>query len=110
MLVLGLHFGRGPAHRVLAVNPMHGLGLLSYATYLLHYPLLSLMPFDQAPLAALLPLYLMTAVMGAAFLYWTVERPGRRLVRAAAELLLPLLFPRRGRGGRVRPPLQDGSP
>lgn len=101
LLVLGVHFGRGPIHAVLARDPLHRLGLLSYSTYLLHYVLLRLFPFYWSRLSILLPVYLLLTVAAAVVAHRVIEVPGRRALRAAAEGLLQRVF------GGAGKPLQD---
>ena len=85
LVVLGLHWGRGPGHRLLASGPLHGLGVLSYAVYLIHFTMLTLFPFGYAPLRIMLPLYLGCTVLLAMAAHRLIELPGRRLIRAAGE-------------------------
>ncbi len=104
-LVLGLFFGHGPVHRLLSMNPIHALGVLSYATYLIHYALLGVFPFGWAPLGITLPAYILVTTALAALAHHAVERPGRRLFRALAGRALATPAPNRATAGA--PPLQD---
>lgn len=101
VIVLGMHYGRGPVHRALSANPLHGLGLLSYAIYLVHVAMLSQFPFAAGPLPAMLALYLAATVAVAMAAHRLVELPGRRAIRAAGDAAL-VAWAR-----RTNPPLQD---
>jgi len=103
VLALGMHYGRGPVHSALGSPPLHTLGLLSYPIYLVHYLLISIFPFDSGPLPATLPLYLAATIGSAAVLYRLVEQPGRRLLRAVADSVIP------GPAPPPAAPLHDGS-
>jgi len=86
--VLGLHHGRGRAWRLFAVQPLHGLGTLSYAIYLIHYALLPMLTDAPGPVAARLALYALATLLLAALAHQLVERPTRRLVRWMGETVM----------------------
>lgn len=109
VIVLGMHLGQGPGQRALGGWPLHRLGILSYAIYLIHFSLIEVFPFSALPMPFGLPLYVGTTILLAAAAHAVIERPGRRLIRAAGEWVLAALWPRLGEppGGR---PLQERSP
>ena len=86
-IVLGMHLGTGPVQAVLAANPVHGIGVLSYAIYLVHYALLYQVAFQAGPLPIMAGLYFsaMFALAGVAFII--VERPTRSFIRHYGERL-----------------------
>ncbi|MBA2349127.1 MAG: hypothetical protein H0V81_12610 [Solirubrobacterales bacterium] len=83
--------GTGRIHRLLAWRPLVLLGLISYAIYLYHLPLMKwflgrgeperLVP--TAPTLALLAFGVVSAIVCAALSYWLLERPllARRRLR-----------------------------
>ena len=83
LVVAALAAGRESAARLLATAPLTWLGTVSYALYLVHYPLLQAGAGWAGPLhpaLATLPL-----LLGAAWLaHVAVEVPGRRLLLALA--------------------------
>lgn len=84
LVVAALAAGREGAARLLAAAPLRWLGTVSYALYLVHYPLLRVGAGWAGPLhpvAATLPLLLAAAWLAHA----AVEVPGRRLVLALAN-------------------------
>lgn len=93
LVVLGAHFGRGPACRLLAAQPLHGIGTLSYAAYLIHYALLSPVPADAAPVTAVLALYFAATFLLALVAHYAAEVPTRRLVRWLGEVLVAAARP-----------------
>ena len=95
LVVLGAHHGRGLACRLLAAQPMHGIGTLSYAAYLIHYALLSALPPGAAPVLTVLVLYTTTTFLLALIAHYAAEVPTRRLVRWLGDALV----------AAVRPPL-----
>ena len=103
LIVLGFHFGHGPAWRVLAAGPLHRLGVLSYAVYLVHYTLLGWLPFGWGPVWAELLAFLLATMGVAALAHLAVELPARRFIRTAGTAVLPRF------GRAVPPPLQPGS-
>ncbi len=105
--VLGMHHGRGPVHRAFAMNPIHGLGVLSYAIYLIHATMLEQFPFGYAPLRYMLVLYFVVTVLTAYAAHRLIEAPGRRLIRGAGEAALARLLLRPGLRPALKPPLQD---
>ena len=86
-VVAGLHRGRGRAWRVFTVQPLHGLGVLSYAVYLIHYALLPLLD-GPGPVAARLALYAAATLLLAALAHQFIERPTRSLVRWMGEAVV----------------------
>ena len=101
LVVLGAHHGRGLACRLLATQPLHGIGTLSYAAYLIHYALLFPLPPGAAPVLTVLVLYTATTFLLALIAHYAAEVPTRRLVRwlgdtfLAAARLRPSTLPRR---------------
>jgi peptidoglycan/LPS O-acetylase OafA/YrhL len=93
VMVLALHHGRGRAWRLFTVQPLHGLGTLSYAIYLIHYALLPVLD-GPGPVAARLALYALATLLLAALAHQLVERPTRRLVRWMGEaVVMPVARP-----------------
>lgn len=88
LVVLGLHCGRGRAWRLFKAQPLHGLGTLSYAIYLIHYALLPLLLGGPGPVAARLALYAAATLLLAALAHQLIERPTRRLVRWMGEAVV----------------------
>ena len=92
VVVLGLHYGRGRGRgwpwRLFTVQPLHGLGTLSYAIYLIHYALLPVLLDGPGPVAARLALYALATLLLAALAHQLVERPTRRLVRWMGEAVV----------------------
>ena len=109
LVVMGFHFGRGPVHRAFGRSPMHELGVLSYAIYLVHFMLLTLFPFDYGPLRFMLPAYVAVTVLLAVAMHYGIERPGRRLIRGTGEGVLSSLWPRAASPVLERP-LRDRAP
>ena len=101
LVVLGAHHGRGLACRLLAAQPLHGIGTLSYAAYLIHYALLFPLPPGAAPVPTVLVLYTATTFLLALIAHYAAEMPTRRLVRwlgdtfLASARLRPSTLPRR---------------
>ena len=94
VVVLGLHHGRGRAWRLFTAQPLHGLGTLSYAIYLVHYALLPVLTDAPGPVAARLALYGLATLLLAALAHQFVERPTRRLVRWMGEaVFMPVARP-----------------
>ena len=102
-IVLGFHYGHGPAWRVLAAGPFYQLGVLSYAVYLVHYTLLRWLPFGWAAVPAELLAFLLATLAVAMLAHVAIELPARRLIRAAGTAILPRF------GRAASPPLQGGS-
>ena len=75
LVVLGMHYGRGPVQRALGADPLHRLGVLSFAIYLVHVALLARMPFGWAPLEVELAAYLLLTLAAAAAAYTLIEEP-----------------------------------
>lgn len=88
LVVLGLYHGAGPVHRLLGRAPVRTLGLISYAVYLIHYPLLFAFPFDVGPPAAMLTVFLLSTLALATVAHLLIELPGRRLVRHGGDAAL----------------------
>ena len=95
LLVAALATSRGRVARILSAPPLHWLGVVSYALYLVHFPLL------QIAIGGLSPSFMAAAalfvlMLGAALLaHLAVELPGRRLGLAVAS--------RVGLGSRTSP-------
>ncbi|MBC7800334.1 MAG: hypothetical protein H7Z10_06915 [Gemmatimonadaceae bacterium] len=83
VLVVALQVGRGPLRTMLVARPMRGLGALSYALYLVHYPILDAIPPGLASAPARFVLFLAVSFAVAALAYVAIERPGRRALRLA---------------------------
>ena len=88
VVVLGMHQGRGWAWRLLTVQPLHGLGVLSYAIYLIHYALLSYLPADAAPWPLMLALYLPATLLLAGLAHSVIEVPTRQFMRWVGDAAL----------------------
>lgn len=92
VVVLGLHYGGGRGQgwpwRLFTVQPLHGLGTLSYAIYLIHYALLPVLLDGPGPVAARLALYALATLLLAALAHRLVELPTRRLVRWMGEAVV----------------------
>ena len=97
LIVLGMHYGTGAVCRAFATGPIHRLGVLSYAIYLIHYALLEGFPLGWAPLWAALAMYLVVTFGLAILAHAMIEVPGRLLLRRAGEFLVGRLL----RPGRV---------
>lgn len=94
VVVLGLYHGRGWPWRLFTVQPLHGLGTLSYAIYLVHYALLPVLTDAPGPMAARLLLYAAATLLLAALAHNLVEHPARRLVRWIGEaVVMPVARP-----------------
>ena len=72
-----------PLQALLGRPSIHLLGVLSYALYLVHYPILNALPRAYAPAAVQLVVFLLVSGAIAALAHWTIERPGRRAIRNA---------------------------
>jgi peptidoglycan/LPS O-acetylase OafA/YrhL len=93
-LLVQLTLLRGGLAGVLGSRPVHFLGVVSYAIYLLHWALLPLQRItvplraylgeDGAWLATLV-LFFTTLMVSATLAYRLIERPGRRWLRAFGE-------------------------
>jgi peptidoglycan/LPS O-acetylase OafA/YrhL len=92
VIVLGFHFGRGPACRLFASGPIYRLGVLSYAFYLVHFTILHWFPFGWGPHGIELFAYLAVTIAVAAALHWVIERPCRILIRRWGEAALARLM------------------
>jgi peptidoglycan/LPS O-acetylase OafA/YrhL len=90
VIVLGMHLGRGWAWRLLTVQPLHGLGVLSYAIYLIHYALLTTLPVNVAPWPLMLALYLPATLLLAGLAHFAIEAPTRQVMRWAGDAALGL--------------------
>ena len=87
LLVAALQAGRGPLHDALGSALPVTAGLLSYALYLVHYPLLGAIPLDIAPAPARFLLFVLMSAAVAAAAHWAIERPGRRALRRLGQVL-----------------------
>ena len=98
LLVISLAYGTSSAARALASPVVHRLGLLSFSIYMIHAPMISLVPgvltllngvhIPHARSMAML-LVMMTTVGLAQLSYMFIEQPSRRLLRQAFRLLAP---------------------
>ncbi len=91
VIVVGFHHGRGGVWRAFAAGPLHQLGVLSYAVYLVHYGMLRWFPFGWASLRTELFAYMLATSAVAIVAHRAVELPGRRLVRAAGMAVVARL-------------------
>jgi peptidoglycan/LPS O-acetylase OafA/YrhL len=88
VVVVGLHCGRGWPWRLFTLWPVHGLGVLSYAIYLIHYALMPVLLDGRGPVAARLALYAAATLLLAALAHYFVERPTRTFIRWMGEVLV----------------------
>ena len=80
VLVGAVHHGRGWLPRGLAGAAMHQLGVLSYALYLVHYPIVSALPPDALPAGLEFATCAALSVAAAYAAHRLVELPGRQAV------------------------------
>ena len=92
LVVAGLHLGRGRVPWAFGWGPLHGLGVLSYAIYLIHATMLEQFPFALGPLPLMLLAYFAAVVATAWVAHWLVELPGRTSIRRLGDAALGLLF------------------
>ena len=88
VVVLGLHLGDGPAHRLLSRGPIYRLGVLSYAIYLVHYALLWNLPLAGMSDVAATLMFTVVLLTLATGMHRLVEVPGRRRLRRAGDAAL----------------------
>ncbi len=94
LVVIGLHCGHGRPWRLFTLQPVHGLGVLSYAIYLIHYALMPVLLDGPGPVAARLGLYAAATLLLAALAHYCIERPTRKLIRWAGEaMVMPTAHP-----------------
>ena len=93
-LVIATHLGRGLFYKALGYGPLHRLGLLSYAVYLLHLFLFDRFRFSPIPTGPELAAYLVVMLAAAAAAHALIEVPGRHLVRHWGERMASRLSPR----------------
>ncbi len=111
LIVLGLHYGRSPVHRLLSIPPIHTIGALSYAIYLIHYELLMKSPLGWAPMPVVLTAYALATLLLAALAHAIIEKPGRQAIRALDNLMSAAIRARsRISGARLQPTLHDRTP
>ncbi len=112
LIVLGLHYGRSPAHRLLSVPPVHTVGALSYAIYLIHYELLMKSPLAWAPMPIVLTTYALATLLLAALAHVVVEKPGRQVFRHLGETLIAAAIRARSQISttRLQSTLHDRAP
>lgn len=85
LLVAALATSRGQVARVLSAPPLHWLGVVSYALYLVHFPLLQIAIGGLTP-SSVAAAALFVLMLGAALLvHLALELPGRRLGLALAS-------------------------
>ena len=84
-LVLAMHYGQGRAWGVLSSGPLHWLGTLSYAIYLIHYLPLAALSAQPGSTAVVLVLYAAATLVLAVFAHRVVEQPTRRFIRWLGE-------------------------
>ncbi len=83
VLVASTHLGRDAFQRTLAAPAFHGLGVLSYAIYLVHVPVLDRLPHLIGSDPAVLVPATLALTFGLAWLgHRLIELPVRRLVRS----------------------------
>ena len=98
-LILATHLGRGPFYRALGHGPIHYLGLVSYAVYLVHLVLLvnidrwATSLWLEMPIYLEMPVYLAATLLFATVLHAAIEVPGRSVMRGIGEALLDRLVP-----------------
>ena len=94
LVVVGLHRGRGWPWRLFTLRPVHGLGVLSYAIYLIHYALMPVLLDGPGPVAARLALYAAATLLLAGLAHYLIERPTRRFIRWLGEaMVMPIAHP-----------------
>jgi peptidoglycan/LPS O-acetylase OafA/YrhL len=91
-IVAGLHVGDGPVQRAFGTGALHGLGVLSYAVYLVHVTMLEAFPFRLGPLPVMLLAYCAAVLAVAWAAHRLVEVPGRTALRRAGDAALRRLF------------------
>jgi peptidoglycan/LPS O-acetylase OafA/YrhL len=107
VVVLGFHRGHGIVWQAFAAGPVHRLGVLSYAIYLIHFILLKRFPFDWAPMPEVLSVYLLITLGLAVLAHHLIEIPGRALLRGLGERAIALLAPA-SPALAAKTPLRDG--
>lgn len=89
-LIFSLSIESSTASRLVNALPLHTLGLISYSTYLSHYPIKELVKFlvvrDGIPDIVPIVVYLGAVAMASVVLYRFVEVPGRELVQRFGSL------------------------
>jgi peptidoglycan/LPS O-acetylase OafA/YrhL len=72
-----------PAVRALSTGPFRLAGKISFSLYLVHVPILFAFryAFDGSPLAVVLPVAVVTALVVAMLFYWLVEKRAHGLSR-----------------------------
>lgn len=94
LVVVGLHRGRGWPWRLFTLWPVHGLGVLSYAIYLIHFALLPVLLDGPGPVAGRLVLYAAATLLLAGLAHYFVERPTRSFIRWLGEaMVMPATHP-----------------
>ncbi|MGI4951098.1 MAG: acyltransferase family protein [Janthinobacterium lividum] len=94
LVVVGLHRGRRWPWRLFTLRPVHGLGVLSYAIYLIHYALMPVLLDGPGPVAARLALYAAATLLLAGLAHYRIERPTRRFIRWLGEaMVMPTAHP-----------------
>ena len=89
VLIAGLYAGRGAVVRGLGSRACVGLGVGSYALYLVHYPILGV-AFGLVDRAWVVPTFLALVIPAMLAGYWLVERPAQAVLRRwSAHVLTP---------------------
>jgi len=90
ILILTLATGKSPANFVLASRPVHWLGVISYAIYLVHWPILAAFEIPlhhaldhghQGLLTRSIFILTLLTILLSALAHYLIERPGRTLSR-----------------------------
>jgi peptidoglycan/LPS O-acetylase OafA/YrhL len=92
ILILSLFHDRGGIASVLSSRPLHGLGVISYAVYMIHYPLLDFwMRFtdfgeDHGGVLAVIGMLSITIILSM-LAYRFIENPARKKIRQIGRRL-----------------------
>jgi len=84
-LIFSLSVEASPGSRLVNALPLHTVGLISYSTYLSHYPIKELVKFlvvrDGIPEIVPIFVYLGAVAIASVVLYRVIEVPGREVVQ-----------------------------
>ncbi len=82
ILIVTIFAGDGQVQRALSAPPLYQTGVLSFAIYLVHYPVLEfLLRQAGTRTSVLVPLFLLCTAAAAAAAHWWIELPGQRMLR-----------------------------